>query len=101
MAKPPKKRFLSVDEVLQEVLDSECECSSDSELGDLSSDEEEMIDEGIDPEVDVDDARYSKFILCFPHVNIVIFFNVDSIHFRKCLYTIFCELDSQFIVPKP
>ena len=60
MAKAPKKIYHSVDEVLEVVLDSDCELSSDSELGDLSSDEEQMLDEGLDPEVDVQNSRYSK-----------------------------------------
>jgi hypothetical protein len=58
MAKASKKIYHNVEEVLQDVLDSDFEFDSDSELGDLSSEEEELINEGLDPEVDVAQSRY-------------------------------------------
>ena len=61
MAKNQNKTYHSVEDVLRDVLDSDVEFDSDSELGELSSDEEELINQGLDPELDVDQSRYVSF----------------------------------------
>ena len=60
MARNSRQIYQNFEDVLRDILDSDFECDSDSELGDLSSDVEEMINEGLDPEVDVhvDQSRY-------------------------------------------
>lgn len=59
MASNSKKIYRSVEDVLQDVLDSDFEVDSGSEIGELSSEEEDLIDQGIDLEVDKEQQRYS------------------------------------------
>ena len=59
MPPKPSKTYSSVQDVLNEVLDSEFEVLSDSEYGEISSEEEGLINEGFDPTLDaVDATRY-------------------------------------------
>jgi len=58
MASNKTRTYTSVEDVLQDVLDSDFEVDSGSEFGDLSSEEEEMIDAGCDPEVESAVVRY-------------------------------------------
>lgn len=57
MAKAAKRFYHSVEEVREVVLESDGELSSDSELGGLSSEEEQMLNDGLDPDVDVENSR--------------------------------------------
>lgn len=59
MASNSTKTYRTIDDVLRDVLDSEFEVAeSDSEDGELSSEEEELIDNGIDAELDIGQPRY-------------------------------------------
>ena len=58
MASKNTRTYTSVEDVLQDVLDSDFEVDSGSEFGDLSSEEEELIDAGRDPEVESAVERY-------------------------------------------
>ena len=65
---PPKssKTYSSVQHVLNDVLDSEFEVSSDSEYGEISSEEEGFLNEGFDPTLDdlhVDATRYFVYFV--------------------------------------
>ncbi|KAL9977275.1 hypothetical protein ACROYT_G014664 [Oculina patagonica] len=52
MASNKTRTYIPLAEVVERVLDSDFEVDSGSEFGDLSSEEEEMIDAGCDPEVE-------------------------------------------------
>lgn len=52
--------YRSVDEVLRDVLDSDFEVDSGSEYGELSSEEEEMIDAGCDPQIEPADESVPR-----------------------------------------
>ena len=51
MPPKPRKRLSSVDEVLQAVLDDDGDELSEFEYGDLSEKEEELINNGVDPDL--------------------------------------------------
>ena len=59
MASNKARTYTSMEDVLRDVLDSDFEVDSPSEFGDLSSEEEEMINAGCDPEVESAVVRYS------------------------------------------
>lgn len=48
MPPKPKSRYSNVAEVVEDLMDSDIEWDSDSEYGDLSSEEEDAIDESSD-----------------------------------------------------
>ena len=48
MASNKTRTYISVEDALRDILDSDFEVDSGSEFGDLSSSEEEMIDTGCD-----------------------------------------------------
>ena len=78
MAKNISKTKFTLDEVLEAVVVSDSEFSSSSEYGDLSSSEEENIDEGFDPIVDHEDAEPStRFVGFFLDSRQDIFTNFD------------------------
>lgn len=58
MASNSKKIYRPADDVLEDILNSDFEVDSDSERGELSSEEKELIDQGIDPEVLEEQSRY-------------------------------------------
>ena len=61
MASNKTKTYRSV----EDVLDSDFEVDSGSEFGELSSEEEEMIDAGCDPQIESADERYVTLNFCF------------------------------------
>ena len=65
MASNNTRTYTSVEDVLRDVLDSDFEVDSGSEFGDLSSEEEELIDAGCDPEVESAVARYAQGFFSF------------------------------------
>lgn len=75
MASTLKKTYRCTEDVLRDVLDSDFEVDSGSEFGDLSSEEEELINVGLDPEIDIDQASYTSSIslysYCFLSVNLI------------------------------
>ena len=64
MASGRKKTYRSVDDVLQDIFDSDFEVDSSSEYGDLSSEEETLIDAGVDPDLESADSRYVLEFIC-------------------------------------
>ena len=64
MASGRKKTYRSVDDVLQDIFDSDFEVDSSSEYGDLSSEEETLIDAGVDPDLESANSRYVLEFIC-------------------------------------
>ena len=57
MPPKPTKTLFSVDEVLEAVLDDDGDELSEFEYGDLSEEEEELIDNGVDPDLLPEEER--------------------------------------------
>lgn len=60
--------YIPFEEVVQHVLDSDFEIDSGSEFSNLSSEEEEMIDAGWDPEVELAVVKYVQRFVLFSFV---------------------------------
>ena len=58
MPPKPREEIFTTEEVRDAVLECTAEESSDFEFGDLYEEEEELIDEGVDPELSVEPERY-------------------------------------------
>ena len=82
MASNKTRTYISVEDALRDILDSDFEVDSGSEFGDLSSSEEEMIDTGCDPEVESAVARYVQGFFLF----------MRSIHYYIAKYLVFMDL---------
>ena len=63
MPPKPSKTYSSVQDVLNDVLDSDFEVLSGSEYGEISSEEEGLINEGFDPKLD--DINATRYFVYF------------------------------------
>ena len=61
MAAKRQRTNIPFAEVLELVLQDDGEELSDLEYGDLSEDEEALINEGVDPDLDLAEQRYFRF----------------------------------------
>jgi len=62
------RTYIPFEEVVQHVLISDFEVDSGTEFGDLSLEEEEMINAGCDPEVESAVVRYVQIFILFSFV---------------------------------
>ena len=63
MPPKPSKTYSSVQDVLNDVLDSDFEVLSGSEYAEISSEEEGLINEGFDPKLD--DINATRYFVYF------------------------------------
>ena len=93
MASNNTRTYTCVKDVLRDVWDSDFQVDLGSEFGDLSSEEEEMIDAGCDPEVESAVARYVEgFFSLFCVQFIIIALSTQYFGFVQTVFVFFCVL---------